>query len=198
MGTRNLTCVMLDGQFKLSQYGQWDGYPTGQGQTIVDFLKEKFNKEKFVSQINRLHMLTPEQVQWRWKQAGADDSGYVNMEVSDKFKAKNAHLNRDIGAGILEYIQEASTPESLPPDLDFAADSLFCEFLYILNLDSNELEIYKGFNREPLAENERFYFLQDKAKDGYYPVRLMRKWKFEELTPNTMKELEDEMNKDRE
>jgi len=27
MGTRNLTCVMKDGQYKVAQYGQWDGYP---------------------------------------------------------------------------------------------------------------------------------------------------------------------------
>ena len=27
MGTRNLTVVYLDGQYKVAQYGQWDGYP---------------------------------------------------------------------------------------------------------------------------------------------------------------------------
>ena len=31
MGTRNLTAVYLDGQYKVAQYGQWDGYPEGQG-----------------------------------------------------------------------------------------------------------------------------------------------------------------------
>lgn len=31
MGTRNLTCVVLDGEFKVAQYGQWDGYPEGSG-----------------------------------------------------------------------------------------------------------------------------------------------------------------------
>lgn len=25
MGTRNLTAVYLDGQYKVAQYGQWDG-----------------------------------------------------------------------------------------------------------------------------------------------------------------------------
>lgn len=34
MGTRNLTAVYLDGQYKVAQYGQWDGYPEGRGGLI--------------------------------------------------------------------------------------------------------------------------------------------------------------------
>ena len=26
MGTRNLTAVFMDGEYKVAQYGQWDGY----------------------------------------------------------------------------------------------------------------------------------------------------------------------------
>lgn len=27
MGTRHLTAVVIDGDYKVAQYGQWDGYP---------------------------------------------------------------------------------------------------------------------------------------------------------------------------
>lgn len=37
MGTRNLTMVMVDGVYKVAQYGQWDGYPSGQGITVFIF-----------------------------------------------------------------------------------------------------------------------------------------------------------------
>jgi hypothetical protein len=39
MGTRNLTRVICDGKTKVAQYGQWDGYPEGQGKTVLNFLR---------------------------------------------------------------------------------------------------------------------------------------------------------------
>lgn len=47
MGTRNLTAVYLDGQYKVAQYGQWDGYPEGQGITVLTFLRDKMDLELF-------------------------------------------------------------------------------------------------------------------------------------------------------
>ena len=38
MGTRSLICVVKDKQYKLAQYNQWDGYPSGVGTEILDFL----------------------------------------------------------------------------------------------------------------------------------------------------------------
>ena len=40
MGTRHMVGVVLDGDFKIAQYGQWDGYPEGQGKTVLDFLRK--------------------------------------------------------------------------------------------------------------------------------------------------------------
>jgi hypothetical protein len=38
MGTRHLIAAKIDGVYKLAQYGQWDGYPDGQGVAVLDFL----------------------------------------------------------------------------------------------------------------------------------------------------------------
>jgi hypothetical protein len=38
MGTRNLTMVISKGEYKIAQYGQWDGYPSGQGSVVLNFL----------------------------------------------------------------------------------------------------------------------------------------------------------------
>ena len=39
MGTRHLTAVHVDGEYKIAQYGQWDGYPEGQGMTALTFAR---------------------------------------------------------------------------------------------------------------------------------------------------------------
>ena len=40
MGTRNLTMVINQkGEKKVAQYGQWDGYPSGVGVSVLNFLK---------------------------------------------------------------------------------------------------------------------------------------------------------------
>ena len=38
MGTRHLIIVKNEGEVKVAQYGQWDGYPDGVGTDIVNFL----------------------------------------------------------------------------------------------------------------------------------------------------------------
>lgn len=65
--------------------------------------------------------------------------------------------------------------------INFAANSLFCEYGWVIDLDKNTFEGYEGFNREALTENERFYFLSDKAEDGYMPVKLVAEWQLDNL-----------------
>ena len=40
MGTRNITRVILDGKVKVNQYCQWDGYPTGRGAEVLEFMRD--------------------------------------------------------------------------------------------------------------------------------------------------------------
>ena len=42
MGTRNLTRVISNGQLKIEQYCQWDGYPTGRGGVVLAFARDLY------------------------------------------------------------------------------------------------------------------------------------------------------------
>lgn len=55
--------------------------------------------------------------------------------------------------------------------LEFLYDSLFCEWAYIVNLDTKKLEIYKGFNKLPDGEGR---YAQRKGRNGYYGVTLFK------------------------
>ncbi len=107
MGTRNLTIVQSDGKYKVAQYCQWDGYPSGQGITILNALRNMdpvFDIPHFKKNVDKLKQLTDDDVLAYWKKCGADDSGWVGMDVSEKFKEKYEHLHRDFGARIIEAI----------------------------------------------------------------------------------------------
>ena len=38
MGTRHMIAVVNNGKYRVAQYGQWDGYPSGQGVGVLGFL----------------------------------------------------------------------------------------------------------------------------------------------------------------
>lgn len=193
MGTRHLICVVQDKQMKVSQYGQWDGYPEGQGADVIKFIRTR-SLDKFRKQVSKITTITDAEVNWRWKKMGADDSGFVPYEIADKFAKAFPHLSRDCGADILDYIMKAKQPE-VNLDLEFAADSLWCEWVWLINLDTDTLEVYRGSNREPLAKNARFAHLAKKG-NNYQPVKLWKKIKFSDLTAKTAQTLQKKSEKE--
>ena len=200
MGTRNLTMVVLDGEYKVAQYSQWDGYPSGQGETVLRFILDKLGGSSvkttmFKLAINKCKFLTDQEIKNKWIECGADPNhDMVGMEVSNKFKQNYPELYRDSGAGVLSLIQNGVS--ELQDSIDFAADSLFCEWAYLLDLDNEVLEIYKGFVKEPLEEKDRFYYLQGQCKKDYFPVRLLSKIPFDKLKADTMEILQREMDEE--
>ena len=64
--------------------------------------------------------------------------------------------------------------------LDFLYDSLFCEYAYIINLDSGYLEFYKGFNTNPNAEG-RYAKFKSEDDSTYFGVKLMQEISLSEI-----------------
>lgn len=132
MGTRNLTAVYLDGQYKVAQYGQWDGYPEGQGITVLTFLRDKMDLELFKEALRNSSYIPSEELTALWKQYGADENGLVTMEDSDRMMEDHPEFSRNTGAGILEMVQNHSEGMKLQDSINFAADGLFCEWAWVI------------------------------------------------------------------
>lgn len=196
MGTRHLTVVIQQETPKVAQYGQWDGYPSGQGITILNFLSHHNSDDfkQFRKNVERCKYADPEYLTKLWKECGADDSGWVTSDISSEFKRRYpkiyASTTRDTGAEILKLIHDGEA-DLLVNSYEFAKDSLFCEYAYVIDLDKNVFEIYEGFNKSPLDEDERFY---DKIcnEQAYKPVRFLTSYPLDNLpTPEEfLKELE--------
>jgi hypothetical protein len=193
MGTRNLTAVFHEGKYKVAQYGQWDGYPEGQGLTAHKFLTEQMVRHKFIEQLNKCRLVSDDEYNALWKTLGIDleaRGGFVSMEQSAAFDKAYPYFSRDNGAEILYMIQRAKESGIVLLDrIGFAAYSLFCEWAYVIDLDKNTFEVYQGFNKNPVPKGERFSDVLpgDRTANGeqYHPVRLVAQWGLDSL-PSTI------------
>lgn len=182
MGTRHLIAAKIDGVYKLAQYGQWDGYPECQGVAVLDFLVNKMDMAAFTAALRNCRFIGREDVQKALVEFGADtnDNYAIRLSDYDRFSEAHPEWSRDTGAEILGFIQ-SSGGCGLRYSLDFAADSLFCEWAYVLDFDTMQFEVYAGFNKTPLTEKDRFYFLEPKSDGSYHPVRLRASWSMDAL-----------------
>jgi hypothetical protein len=185
MGTSHLIAVQLDGQYRIAQYGQWDGYPSGQGETVLDFLGNTFHRPTFEAKLRAASWIT------------AEESEAIN-ELGEDWKLIWPQLSRDLGAEILQMVQDHDPGIKLKNSISFAADSLFCEWGYVIDLDKNVLEVYKGFNQEPLDPSERFYGATTEDPftntEKYYPIRRVASYSLHSLP--TQQQLEEDCDPD--
>lgn len=165
MGTRHLTIVKADNKVKVAQYGQWDGYPTGQGLNIAEFLKV-VDLKKFKKQVLKLGVWTDKEIDEAYKKHGHKGGEWVSMDISDKVKEEFPELSRDYGSGILQLIHEGKVKKVVLNE-SFKEDNLFCEYWYEIDLDEETISVHGGVGKY----------------DGH-------KFKFEEWTPELMETLE--------
>jgi len=151
MGTRGFIGWAIDGQLKMA-YNHFDSYPSGLGVGVLEWLREaQSTGDKHAAMVEAVRALrvipqdapppTAEQIQEMKRYANPGVGGPItNKEVHDWYQL----LRNTQGdpAAILDagYIEDAS---------DFAQDSLFCEWGYLIDLDEGVLEVYEGFQTKP-------------------------------------------------
>ena len=181
MGTRNLTMVISNGQTKVAQYGQWDGYPSGVGLSLLSFLSNSELFNKFKNNLHKVRFLDRNGLDKEfiesYEKNAPEWSNEPDNRTPDQKEWWKTFMTRDLADEVLVNIANSELSEILIDNqTDFAADSLFCEWAYVVDLDKGTFEVYQGFNQTPLTETDRFYPLQASIKereDKYYPVKLL-------------------------
>ena len=182
MGTRHLiTAFDEQGELKVAQYGQWDGYPSGQGITMLNILRYTTRTDytgKLVSEVaNGL-------ARCRW---GSEDElnaiynslpemNYLGTDDSKNFNLLYPNLTRDTGADILNVVAWSVGEVLLVDHSDFAEDELFCEGIYSVNYQSKMFTSkYDGlvvsFPLDDLPTNQEYLDAFEKAKEDWVRAR---------------------------
>jgi hypothetical protein len=156
-------------------YNHSDSYPTGLGKEVLEFIQGSSSEE--LQEISSRIVLVSEE----------DKPTIEQIEQIEKNHFINNFSQQDDWYGILRNVQGnlQAYKYGLNFMLDgknFLLDSLFCEYAYIVNVDNNTLEFYRGFNQQQLKNNGRYASKQDPLNNNnYYGVALVSKYSFEDI-----------------
>ena len=171
MSTRGLWGFAVGGEVKVT-YNHSDSYPSGLGDEVLKFA----------------HGITPEV---RERAGGLHMVNQDGKPTPEEIKRLAWYANRRVGSQQIEdwYVLLRETQGDPVATLDagvmiesraFAADSLFCEWGYVIDLDENRFEVYRGFQHAPHTEGR---FAADERHDGeYWPIRLVASYPLDALT----------------
>lgn len=147
MGTRGAIGFKLD-QKEVIFYNHFDSYPDALGQDMVAFVRGVQDWNVIREQVLAFEAVEDGAKPTEAQKAKARELGTINLGVSEQSEDDwycltreaqgNLSLQLELGFGRLGN--------------DFPLDSLFCEYAYIINLDTMELEFYEGFNQDRNAE----------------------------------------------
>ena len=171
MGTRNLTIVKHNEEIKVAQYCQWDGYPDSAGLHILNFLQKR-NKEDFKHNLEQCSWATEEDLEKAEEFIKSIEESNLTIHA-DTWHAVFPAFHRNTGCRILELIcPPYGGPKRmlLQNSFKFGGDKVFCEWAWVIDLDSNQLEVYSS------SDGSKGIF-----KDLEDPVRLTVSWDLDNL-----------------
>lgn len=182
MGTRGFVGFVSEGRETLV-YNQYDSYPSGLGVDTLEFCRKhtqaddwKFIKEEvdILVHIDSNVPPTADQI--------AKLEKYADLNVSERTLSDWYCLLRKT-QGELDLILESGHVES---DVNFALDSLYCEWGYLINLDENLFEVYEGYQRQPhtqgrFSQRNNLGLGYTRTDGDYYPVRLVAQYPLSDL-----------------
>lgn len=186
MGTRGCYGFRKNGIDKIT-YNHYDSYPDCLGRTMVEFCKNT-SIEEMNEIFDRLVLVdendkpTPEQI----TACSPYYSGCVGRQSPDDWYCllREAQGEPNAYKNGLRYMIDSH---------EFIKDSLFCEYAYIINLDVNKLEFWRGFQSK-LHKGCRY---GTEKHSGYYPCKMVASYSLKpgHFNKRTVESVVENMNK---
>jgi len=186
MGTRGAVGFALDGKLKLT-YNHYDSYPSGLGDEVMGFVRNIVRCETLENLKAKVKSL--EMVEEGSKPTKAQIQQYkdsLDLSVGEQNSEDWYCLLRGLqGVKGLEAVAEGKCLH-LTNSENFPEESLFCEWAYVMDLDRQVVEVYKGFQskahkkgRFANAAKPANWNPDYKGQEFYYPCKLVMEIPFE-------------------
>lgn len=169
MGTRGIWGLRKKGH-TIAVYHHFDSYPEGLGFGFAGFLKKNPN-EKLSRMFDNIVEIVPDSEPTEEQKQYCIQMGWCDLNVSNRSTTDWYCLLRDTQEPEnWQFAADHGKIVYVDNYIDFIKDSLFCEYAYIYDIDTEALEFYEGFQKIPQETNR---YGVEPNEDGYYPCRLI-------------------------
>ena len=154
MGTRHRQAVISKrGALKIQQYGQWDGYPSGQGLDILQYLRDG-NLKTYQKNLTQVKQITKAQT--------------VEVEADENWPETYPFLSRDCGSRIHKLIEEGKVPFVVHTPEDECEK--WCEGFYTIDFKKNVFisdyyGVHKKYSLDKLPTDEKYLAEMEPPED---------------------------------
>jgi len=155
MGTRHRQAVISKrGSLKIQQYGQWDGYPSGQGIDILEYLRSA-DLTKYQKNLTKIKKGTKAQ--------------FALVETDPNWPENHLYVSRDCGAKIHKMIESGEVPFVLHTEEHECRG--WCEGFYTIDFQKgvfiSEFEDkMKTYRLDKLPTNKKYLLEMEPAEES--------------------------------
>lgn len=177
MGTRGLIGFYKNGKTKAT-YNHFDSYPEGVGKVILQEIKH-FSITQMndifsdIKLIKNPEDIAPSDMVFKYGKYGNPTVGgsINNREIKTWYQ-----LLRGVQGTLKPYL--TGEVEHMIDSKEFIQDSLFCEWAYIINLDTEKFEVWRGFQTRPQKNR---YQLKRPSQSGYWACKRVKSYPLKRL-----------------
>lgn len=190
MGTRGLIGFRYQNKDYLT-YNRFDSYPDSLGFNILEELGAMLSFNKLKKAVEKITLVT-EDSKPTFEQRLDVAKEFWDLSVGNQTPDSWYCLLRNAQGKLYSYY--SGKLKYMIDSHEFIKDSLFCEWVYIVNLDTMQLEVWRGFQKESQKGNR--YGENGEIKiEKYYPCALVKEYPLQKL-PSQKKFLKDLEEKD--
>jgi hypothetical protein len=186
MGTRGLIGFRYQNKDYLT-YNHFDSYPDSLGFNILEELGAMLSFNKLKKAVEKITLVT-EDSKPTFEQRLDVAKEFWDLSVGNQTPDSWYCLLRNAQGKLYSYY--SGKLKYMIDSHEFIKDSLFCEWVYIVNLDTMQLEVWRGFQKESQKGNR-----YGENGEKYYPCALVKEYPLQKL-PSQKKFLKDLEEKD--
>ena len=186
MGNRGAYGFRINDEDKVT-YNHWDSYPKWLGRNVMDYiaqspLADMRRAANDIVLVDSASVPGPELIKKYRK--------YADLSVSRQRYDDWYCLLRQRQGELLPYNNDL---RHMVDFQSFLSDSLLCQWAYIVNLDNEKLEVYRGLNRDPSARG-RYAARSLPDNFGYQGVALRKEIPVEHVRKEILEDLVKELD----